>query len=147
VAKLDLHLFIRAAPETVWDILSDFDGQLRWMEDLRRIDVDGRQQAGLGCEMRVTSDLFGLPVVREVMEITAWEPPTHLGVRHGGGFTGTGDFLVERVPGGSVFTWREEFQPPLGILGEMGFNLVVGPHMRRVFKRSMENLRQLAEAR
>jgi hypothetical protein len=30
-------------------------------------------------------------------------------------------------------------------LGELGFSLSVGPHLRRIFRRSMENVRRLAE--
>ena len=66
-------------------------------------------------------------------------------MKHAGAFTGTGSFILEVVPGGTVFTWIEEFAPPLGPLGELGFSMVVGPHLRRVFRRSMNNVRDLAE--
>jgi hypothetical protein len=97
--------------------------------------------------MRVTSDLFGRPIVKDVMEITAWEPPHRFDVVHRGSFSGTGSFIVERADNGSIFTWIEEFRPPLGPLGEAGFAAVVGPHLRRVFGRSMANVKRLAEAR
>jgi uncharacterized protein YndB with AHSA1/START domain len=145
MAKLDLRLFIRATPERVWEVLSDLQGQKRWMADLRRIDITSEQQTGVGAEMDVTSELFGLPLVKDRMVITAWEPPYRFDVKHVGSFSGTGSFLLEPVPSGTVFRWVEEFQPPLGRLGEMGFSMVVGPHMRSVFRRSMDNVRRLAE--
>jgi hypothetical protein len=95
--------------------------------------------------MELTSDLFGLPVVKDVMEITTWDPPRELGIVHKGRFTGTGAFVLEPAPEGTEFTWWEEFRPPLGPLGELGFRLLIGPHLRRVFARSLENLRRLAE--
>jgi hypothetical protein len=145
MAHLDLRIFIRAAPERVWDVLADLPGQTRWMVDLRSLDVIGEQKTGAGTEMDVTSELFGRPVVKDRMTITAWEPPRRLDVRHSGSFTGTGSFVLEPVRGGSVFTWIEDFQPPLGRLGELGFRMLVGPHLQRTFRRSMENLRRLAE--
>ncbi|HEX5140148.1 MAG TPA: SRPBCC family protein, partial [Dehalococcoidia bacterium] len=63
-----------------------------------------------------------------------------------GQFTGTGAFVLQPAAGGTLFTWREHFKPPLGPLGELGFMLIVGPHLRRVFTKSMENVKHLAES-
>jgi hypothetical protein len=147
VAKLELRLFIRATPDKVWDVLSDIPGQKRRMEDLHSLEFASDPQTGIGTVINVTSNLFGLPLVKEVMEITVWQPPNRFEVVHAGQlFSGSGEFIIEAVPGGSVFTWQEVFKPPLGPLGELGFKLVIGPHLRSVFKRSMENVRRLAEA-
>ena len=146
MARLDLRVFIRATPERIWEVLSDLDGQQQWMVDLRRIEITSEQQTGLGTEIGVTSELFGLPVVKDRMVITAWEPPYRFDVKHVGSFSGTGSFLLEPVRGGTVFIWLEEFKPPLGPLGGLGFAMLVGPHLRRMFRRSMDNVRRLAEA-
>jgi hypothetical protein len=106
-------------------------------------DVKG----GPGATMNVTSELFGRPVVKDVMEVTAWEPPYRMDVVHRGQFHGTGQFLLDRVDNGTIFTWIEDFEPPLGMLGEAGFALVVRPHLMRVFARSLANVKRLAEAR
>jgi len=145
MARLDLRIFIRATPERVWEILADLPGQKRWMADLRSLEITSPQQAGEGTEMNVTSELFGQPLVRDRMTITAWQPPHRLDVRHAGAFSGTGSFVLDPVRGGTVFTWIEDFQPPLGRIGELGFTMLVGPHMQRVFRRSMDNVRRLAE--
>jgi hypothetical protein len=63
-----------------------------------------------------------------------------LSVEHRGAFHGTGDFLLDAVDNGTIFTWVEDFVPPLGPLGEAAFALVVRPHLERVFTRSLENL-------
>jgi hypothetical protein len=145
MATLDLRLFIRATPERVWQVISDLEGQKQWMVDLRSLEITSEQKSGAGAEMDVTSDLFGLPLVKDRMVITAWDPPHRFDVAHVGSFSGIGSFILEAVPGGTVFTWIEEFAPPLGPLGEAGFSLSVGPHLRRVFRRSMDNVRRLAE--
>ena len=145
MADLELRLFIRATPENVWSILSDLESQVRWMIDLHSLQITSEQQSGAGTVVKATTKLFGLPIVKDVMEITVWDQPRELAVVHSGQFTGTAYFRLEAVPGGCVFTWYEQFEPPLGPLGELGFKWVVGPHLRRVFSRSMENVRQLAE--
>ncbi len=145
MAELELRLFIRATPRRVWSILSDLEGQERWMVDVREMAITSEIKSGFGTELRLTSELFGQPVVKDVMEVTVWDEPKELSVVHKGQFSGSASFRLDPVPGGCVFTWYEQFKPPLGPLGEAGFKLVVGPHLRRVFSRSMENVRQLAE--
>jgi carbon monoxide dehydrogenase subunit G len=145
MAHLDVRVYIRATPERVWEVISDIPEQASWMVDVRRLEVTSEQRSGAGTVIKVTSELFGLPLVKDTMRITGWEPPHRFDVEHSGGVTGTGAFVIEGVPGGSVFTWVEDFKPPVGPLGELGFSLLVGPHMRRVFGRSLDNLRSLAE--
>ena len=145
MAHLDVSVFIRATPERVWEVASDLPAQESWMVDVRRLEITSEQHSGAGTVIKVTSELFGLPLVRDTMLITTWEPPTRYDVEHTGQFTGTGAFVLEAAPGGTVFHWIEDFKPPLGPLGELGFKLLVGPQMRRVFRRSLKNLRRLAE--
>ena len=145
MARLDIRTFIRATPDRVWDVIKDLEAQAAWMEDVRKLEVTSEKREGVGAVVEVNSDLFGFPLIHDVMEITSWEPGREMNVLHRGQFNGTGTFQLEAVPGGTVFTWIEEFKPPLGPLGEAGFALSVGPHLRRVFRRSMDNVRRLSE--
>ena len=146
MAHLDIRKYIAASPEAVWAVLADLEHQGAWMVDVRKLDIVTEQKQGVGAVMHVTSELFGQPIVKDVMAITAWEPPHRMDVEHRGQFHGSGQFLLEAVDNGTIFTWIEDFAPPLGPLGELVFALVVRPHLRRVFARSMENVRRLAEA-
>ncbi len=145
MATLDLWIHINAPPQQVWDVISDLPGQKRWMVDLRSLDFPNAQREGEGTVVDVTSELFGLPLVKDKMRISRWQPPTRFDVEHIGAFTGIGEFILTPVAGGTLFTWREVFKPPLGVLGELGFALIVGPHLRSVFRRSMANVKRLAE--
>lgn len=146
MAHLEMRRFIAASPERVWAVLADLEHQAAWMVDVRRLEVVTEQKQGAGAVLYVTSELFGLPVVKDVMAITASEPPRRMDVEHRGQFHGTGSFLLDPVHNGTIFTWVEDFRPPLGSLGELAFALVVRPHLRRVFARSMENVARLATA-
>jgi hypothetical protein len=147
VARIEVTRFIVAPPDAVWDVLADIEHQGDWMEDVRRLEIVSERTSGACVIIHVTSGLFGLPVVRDVMEITRWQPPMLMAVAHTGQFTGIGEFRLERVNGGTRFVWFEDVRPPLGRLGEIAFALVVGPYLRRVFRRSLANLGRLAEAR
>jgi hypothetical protein len=144
MAHLEIRTFIPASPEAVWAVLEDLEHQADWMVDVRKLDVVTDIKRGEGAIMHVTSDLFGQPIVKDVMAITRWDPPYRMDVEHRGQFHGTGAFLLDRVDNGTIFTWIEDFDAPLGPLGEIGFAVAVRPHLMRVFARSMENVRRLA---
>lgn len=146
MAHLQIQKRIAAPPHAVWDVIADLEHQTAWMVDVRRLEIVSPQRQGAGTLLHVTSELFGLPVVKDVMLITAWDPPRRMGVEHRGQFHGTGQFVLEPADGGTLFTWTEDFRPPFGALGEAVFALVVRRHLLRVFARSMENVRRLAEA-
>jgi hypothetical protein len=116
------------------------------MVDLRRLEIVSEKRRGAGTLIYVTSELFRLPIVKDVMEITTWEPPRRMDVVHRGQFHGTGQFLLSECDGGTSFAWIEEFRPPLGALGEAAFRAIIGPHLRRMFTRSMTNVKRLAES-
>ncbi len=145
MAHLEVRTFIAAAPEAVWEILADLEHQAAWMVDVHKLKVVTEEKRGVGAIMHVTSELFRLPIVKDVMAVTAWEPPHRMDVEHRGQFKGTGQFLLEPAHNGTTFVWLEDFAPPLGRLGELAFSLVVRPHLRRVFARSLANVRRMAE--
>ncbi|MBI5284731.1 MAG: SRPBCC family protein [Chloroflexi bacterium] len=142
---MEIRTFIAAPPEAVWRVLADLEHQAMWMVDVRALDVVTEQKRGVGTLLHVTSELFGQPVVKDVMAITAWEPPHRMDVEHRGQFHGSGQFLIDRVDNGCIFTWIEDFAPPLGPMGELAFALIIRPHLLRVFARSMANVKRLAE--
>ena len=105
------------------------------MVDVRRLNIISDSKSGPGTVLEVQSELFGLPLLHDVMEIVAWEEPRAIGVVHRGQFSGTASFVLEPAPGGTIFIWQEDFKPPLGPLGELAYGLVVEPHLRQVFGR------------
>lgn len=144
---LEIRKFIPASAESVWAVLADVERQGDWMVDVDTLEVVSEQKQGEGLVMNVRSRLFGMPLVRDVMEITRWDPPRRMDVLHRGQFHGTGSFILKPVHNGTVFTWIEDFDTrlgPLSPLGNAGFALAVRPHLMRVFARSMDNVRRLA---
>lgn len=146
MARIELRRFIRAPRQRVWDLISNLDTQEHWMEDVSRLQVVYRPKEGPGAVIKLTSKLFGLPLLNDVLVITKLEPPSLLEIVHCGQFSGSGAFRLEEADGGTTFSWEEEFEPPLGQLGELAVEKAIGPHLKEVWGRSMENVARLAEA-
>lgn len=137
---------IEASPERVWQVLVDWEAQPAWMVDARSVEVTSSRREGLGVVLRCRTDLAGL-VVTDVMETTEWEDGRVVGVRHTGWLLhGVGAFELEPTDSGVRFTWWEEIDPPLGAVGDMAVTLLAIPFVRRVFRRSLGNLKRLCES-
>ena len=146
MARIELRRFIRAPRERVWELISDLDTQERWMEDVSDLRVVYRPKEGPGAVVKLTSKLFGVPLLNDVLVITRLEPPSLLEIVHCGQFSGSGAFRLEEAEGGTTFVWEEEFEPPLGALGELAVEKAIGPHLRSMWAKSMDNIARLAES-
>jgi carbon monoxide dehydrogenase subunit G len=145
MSQLSVSRHIAAPPQRVWAVLADLEGHATWMADVRKLEVTSPRKSGVGATMRVTSVLFGLPFVRDVMVVTAWDPPHRMAVEHRGQFTGTGEFRLTPHGAGTLFSWREDVRMPLGVLGRAAWAVAIRPHLGRVFARSLANLAALTE--
>jgi carbon monoxide dehydrogenase subunit G len=147
VARIEATTHIEAPVAHVWEVLLDWEGQSAWMVDARSVEVTSEQREGPGVSLVVATDILGM-VVMDGMETTEWETERLVGVRHTGWLIrGVGAFELEPTPHGTHFTWWEEVDPPLGPVGEMGATLLVAPVVRRVFRRSLANLKRVCESR
>jgi hypothetical protein len=74
------------------------------------------------------------------MEVTAWEPLKRIAVRHVGLVSGVGEFRLDALAGGVLFTWREDLRFPWRLGGPLGA-LLARPLLRQVWKRNLNRLR------
>ncbi|MEX2561722.1 MAG: SRPBCC family protein [Nitriliruptoraceae bacterium] len=146
--RLEVEREVLAPPHVVWDVLTTWELQPRWMLDAIDIEVLTAERAGVGVTIKCPTRLLGFKV-NDVMRVTAWEPAVRLEVEHLGRIiTGSGAFEMEALPGDATrMVWWEVVDPPLGRLGEWGASTFVLPWMRRLFSRSLANLGDLAERR
>ena len=144
--RIDLHQDTSATIDVVWDVLTKWEEQPRWMLDAKEVHVTSEHREGVGVELRCPTNLLGF-TVQDTMRVTRWEPPHVLEVVHTGRIiTGIGAFELSERDGGTRIGWWEEVDPPLGALGEFGANLFVAPIVRRIFRRSLRNLARASEA-
>jgi uncharacterized protein YndB with AHSA1/START domain len=145
--RLEIEVPVDAPRTVVWDVLTDWERQADWMLDAKAVHVLTPDREGPGVTIRVPTNLLGV-TVQDVIRVTRWEAPRLLEVVHlGRVITGTGAFELQDDPrtGGTVLTWWEEAEPPLGTLGAWGARTLALPVLERIFRRSLGNLAKLAE--
>jgi carbon monoxide dehydrogenase subunit G len=140
---LEERVAVAAPPEAVFQAVADWERQSDWVAFTTVTAEGGPHRVGerLLAVTKVAGVGFSDP-----MEVTRWEPPRRVDVRHlGRVLRGTGTFLVEPAPGGAWFVWSEDLDLPLGVAGRFGF-AVVGPAFRRMLRRSLRRLARMVEA-
>jgi hypothetical protein len=139
MAQLRVATTLDASPDDVWTDLGDVASHTEWMRDAVAIRFVGDRHEGVGtcfeCDTRI-----GPFRLTDVMEITRWDPPTAMGVRHTGIVVGEGVFtLRDDGRGGTRFEWSEVLRFPWWMGGRVGGWLAV-PVLTAVWRRSLRNL-------
>jgi carbon monoxide dehydrogenase subunit G len=128
-------------PEEAWATLMDWERQADWMLDADRVEVVGDRREGVGVRLRVRTRILGLPAFVEPMEVTAWDPPRRLVLRHGAVVHGEGTWLLEPEPQGTRFVWIEEVRLGVPLIGELAAR-IYAPVLRRLMGRAASGLRR-----
>jgi carbon monoxide dehydrogenase subunit G len=132
-----------ARPERVWDVLADWRRYPEWMPDVAWVRAAGPDREA-GLVLLVRTKVFGIPAATDVVQVTRWEPPRLLAVRHGGIVRGPAEWVLQPEETGTRFTWREDLTMAPPVAGEIALRLY-WPWQRRMFRRSIENLRRLVD--
>ena len=93
----------RRRPTRAWSVLVDWERQADWMLDADRVEVVSDTREGVGVRLAVKTRLLGVPAFTEPMEVTVWEPPRRLVIRHGSLVAGTGIWDLVPMDGGTGF--------------------------------------------
>lgn len=145
MARIEASTHIEAPPEQVWAVLAYFEAQPEWMVDAVSVTVTGANREGVGVVVDCRTNVAGV-VISDRMEVTEWSPPRVMAVRHlGRVIRGVGAFELEPTAAGTRFVWWEEVEAPFGGLGDAVAQVVVAPWVRRLFRRSLANLKRVTE--
>jgi carbon monoxide dehydrogenase subunit G len=146
MARIEASTHIEADPARVWEVLTDWESQPRWMADARVVTVRSDHRRGPGVVLRCMTNVAVGVVVADDMVITEWEEGRLVGVRHTGRLIrGVGAFELHPTAWGTRFLWWEEVDPPFGGLGEMLTTLAVAPAVARLFRSSLAALKRVCE--
>ncbi|MCI0633309.1 MAG: SRPBCC family protein [Actinobacteria bacterium] len=132
-------------PERVWAAAVRWEDQPRWMQDAVWVRVVSSERAGVGTRIRVKNRVLHVPLFAEELEVTTWEPPTRLEMRHRSFVRGLGTWELEPDDHGARFTWTEDLSLPVPLLGELAL-LVYRPFLRRLMRRGLSRLQRLVDA-
>jgi hypothetical protein len=94
----------------------------------------------VGVRLAVKTRLFGVPAFTEPMEVTVWDPPRRLEIRHGSVVSGAGIWQLDAVDGGTRFRWSEDISLHVPLVGELAAR-AYRPVMRTLMSRAQRSLR------
>ena len=143
---LEMAETLPGPPDIVWELITDWEHQGDWMLEASDFVVTSEQREGIGVEAEATITIGGI-TTRDKVRVVGWEPPRRLAIEHLGWVSGRGEIYL--TPLGRDRThlfWREELEPPVGLLGAVGIT-AFKPVMRRIFKRDLRVLSGLTRAR
>lgn len=144
--RISVEQHVRAPRATVWDVLTTWERQPEWMVDAKSVEVITPHRVGEGVTIECPTNLLGL-TVKDIMRVTRWVEGRELEVVHlGKVIKGTGAFELRDEGKGTLVTWWEQIDPPLGKVGALGARLVVAPFTTALFRRSLRGLADVCEA-
>lgn len=144
--SIEIAQTVPGPPSVVWELLTDWEHQDDWMLEARDFTVISEQREGVGVEAEATISIGGI-TTRDLVRVVGWEPNRRLAIEHQGWVSGVGE--IHLTPLGNDRThifWREELQPPVGMLGAIGLS-AFKPLMTRLFRRDLKVLSGLVRAR
>lgn len=144
MTHLELRVDIQAPAQAVWDAMTSWSQQGKWMmaTKVESLDGDGRH---VDARIRAFTGIGRIGIL-DTMTITQWNPPTSCAVVHTGTIVrGTGEFVVEPIhEQAATFIWAEDLEIPFGIIGKTGF-LLIKPLFLLGIKRSLAKFAHLVE--
>lgn len=143
MAVITQSVVIAAPIDAVWREATDLPAHAEWMADAESIEFVTEQRSGVGTRMKVAT-VIGPFRTTDVMEVTEWEPPKTVGVRHRGLITGSGRFVLAPMAGGTQFSWIEELSFPWYVGGPVAA-LLAAPVLGWIWKRNLRALKTRIE--
>lgn len=138
MAKIQVSINLPQPPEVVWADVERLETHVEWMADAESIEFEGEKRRGVGTTMRVLTKVGPLQTV-DVIQVTGWDPPRSIAVRHEGLVTGEGEFTLKPAPTGTRFLWSEELTMPWYFGGALG-GFVAKPVLGWVWRRNLQRL-------
>jgi len=117
--RVERAIVLPVSPAEAWSILTDWERQADWMADADRVEVRSAEREGVGVRLLVRTRVLGILAFDEPIEVTGWDPPGRLEIRHGSLVAGAGAWRLERIDGGTRFAWTEDVRLRLPFGGEL----------------------------
>jgi uncharacterized protein YndB with AHSA1/START domain len=143
---IESTLVLPAPPAAVWEHITDWENQDRWMLEASDFVVTSEKREGIGVEAEATISIAGIKT-RDKVRVIGWDPGRRLAIEHLGWVSGVGEIYLTLVADDRAHVyWREELEPPLGMAGALGMS-AVKPLMRRIFRKDLNVLAEVVGQR
>ena len=145
--KVQKAIEIAAPPEKVWPFFVEPEKVLQWCITFRRFEYAGSQRSGVGTSLYIEEQAGGR-LSKMQFEVTEWKENEKLALRMVSG-ANYGSYhqqwLLERSPSGSRFTFMEDIELPYGVIGKL-MGLVAQRMSEATVVKMEAKLKELAEA-
>ena len=119
--KIQKSIEINAPPEKIWPFFVEPEKVLQWYSTFRKFEYTSNQHSGVGTPVYIEEQAVG-PLMKMHFKATEWEENKKLALRMVSG-SGVKSYhqvwLLENIPSGSRFTFMEEIELPMGIIGKL----------------------------
>lgn len=139
-----VEVVIDAPLRVVWADVEDISSHTEWMLDAAEIRFLTDKQQGTGTRFECDT-VVGPFKLTDVMEITRWDAPTTMGVRHQGIVGGIGEFTLRPSGASTVFSWVERLAFPWYFAGPLGA-LVARPVLKAIWRGNLRRLKHRIES-
>jgi len=139
-------VLIAAPPERVWEVVMDPSRLEEWVTIHRALRAASTGPPREGAQMEQVLHLRGADI-RVRWSLVECVPPTLARWEgHGPARSQAAiEYRLVKVPEGTRFDYRNEFQPPFGAVGALASRTVMGHVPQREADRSLDALRRLIE--
>jgi carbon monoxide dehydrogenase subunit G len=130
--RVERSATIAVAPEVVFAFVADPGNSMRWMHGFSKFEPVDPTKRGLGARVNASGAVFGFPV-STTLEIVEFEPPSRLASRTTGRLKSYSVWEFAPAAGGTVVTFKGEYDVPSGLLRMIG-----GPFVERELEKNAE---------
>lgn len=119
--KIQKAIEINAPPKKIWPYFVEPEKVLQWYSTFRKFEYTSNQHNGVGTPVYIEEQAVG-PLMKMHFEATEWEENKKLALRmvSGSGVKSYNQvWSLENIPSGSRFTFMEEIELPMGIIGKL----------------------------
>lgn len=134
---------IAVEPDVAFDFVADPSSSLRWMHGFSKFDPVEPGRRGVGARVNASGSVFGFPVAT-TLEIVEFDRPRRLGSRTTGRLKSYSVWEFAPAPGGTLVTFRGEYDVPSGLLRMIGGPLV-DRELEKNAEMSLANLKRVLE--
>ena len=147
MGKAEKSIEIRAPPEKVWEMLA-FDRIPEWEETYShhvRVEYTSEVHTPEDKYRVGASAQYTLKRGELDLEITESRENEKITYRVKGVWNGFVTYILEPVDEGTKFTWVEDYEMPLGVLGKFIDKLYYKRMAEKSYEKSLENLKNILE--
>ncbi|MFC2071525.1 SRPBCC family protein [Chloroflexota bacterium] len=146
--RVQRSIEIAAAPDKIWPFMVEPEKILKWCITFKKFEYTSEKRSSVGTTFYLEEKAGPMPLMKLNFKVTEWVENERLAFRMTSGNTVKSyeqGWTVKATPNGSRFTFIEDVELPLGIIGKL-IGLVGKRSSDATVKEMLAKLKSLAKA-